>query len=266
MVATKIAGAGSSLRGSAGIVTGAGSGIGRATALAMAAEGARVAIADIDAASGEATASAIAAAGGEAIAIATDVRDEAKVEAMVEAALRAFGRLDWACNNAATGETLAPLTKLSRKDWDGFVEVALVGVWLCMKHEIPAMIERGGGAIVNIGSMVGLNGQPLMSAYAAAKGGVIALSKSAAAEFAPMNVRVNVVNPGMIATPGNEEVAKLLPDFIQRGIDAHALARMGKPEEVAATVAFLCSDGAGFITGQCINVEGGVSVKATTYP
>ena len=260
------AGAAGSLQGTAGIVTGAGSGIGRAIALAMAAEGARVAIAEIDEQAGEATARLVAKAGGEAFAVRTDVRDEAQVEAMVKATLDRFGRLDWACNNAATGEGLVPLTQLTRKEWDSYVEVALVGVWLCMKHEIPALVERGGGAIVNVGSMVGLNGQPLMSAYAAAKGGVIALSKSAAAEFAPMQVRVNVVNPGMIATPGNEEVAKLLPDFMERGIAAHALGRMGKPEEIAATVAFLCSEGAGFITGQCINVEGGVSVKATTYP
>ena len=194
------------------------------------------------------------------------MRDEAAVEAMVRAAVDHFGRLDWACNNAAGGESLVPLTEMTREVWDSFIEVGLVGVWLCMKHEIPVMQEAGGGAIVNIGSMVGVRGNPLMSAYSAAKGGVIALSKSAAAEFAPDGVRVNVVNPGMIATEGNMRVAKLVPDFIERGVAAHALARMGEPDEIAATVAFLCSDGAGFITGEIVNVDGGVSVKATTYP
>ena len=135
-------------------------------------------------------------AGGEAIFVVADLRREDHAAAMVQEALGAFGRLDWACNSASTGESVKLLTELTEEEWDDFVGVSLKGIWLCMKHQIPAMIENGGGAIVNIGSMVGERGMPGLSAYAAAKGGLIALSKTAAAEFAPRGIRVHAVGYG----------------------------------------------------------------------
>lgn len=254
------------LQGRAGIVTGASSGIGRAIAEVAAAEGARLLLADIDEKGGEETLRRVRAAGAEAAFARADVTDESSVRAMVRAAVDRFGALHWAANNAAGGEISKLLCDLTQPEWDSFVDVALKGVWLCMKHEIPAMIESGGGSIVNTGSMVGLNGQPTLGAYAAAKGGVIALSKTAAAEYAPMGIRVNVVNPGMIATPGNQKFLDVAPQIAALAIGAHALNRMGRPEEVANAIVWLASERASFVTGECVAVDGGTQVKATTYP
>ena len=213
------------LDGKVGVVTGAASGIGRAIAQSAAAEGARVVVADILDESGEKTVEWIREHGGEARYVHCDVTSEADVEAMVAAAVSSYGGLDWAANNAAGGEVTKHLHQLDDGEWNAFVDVALRGVFLCMKHELPALLERGGGSIVNTGSMVGVNGMPLMSAYAAAKGGVIALTKSAAAEYAPMNVRVNVVNPGMILTPGNERFLASGTAIAEAALSAHALGR-----------------------------------------
>jgi len=250
----------------AGIVTGAGSGIGRAIAMVAAREGAHVVVADINASKAEETASLIENTGGKVISVHADVTDEDAVRHIVDQATSNFNKLDWAVNNAAAGKTGPLLADCSNKAWDFTINVTLRSVWLCMKHEIPQMIKDGGGSIVNIGSMAGVKGNPMQSAYAAAKGGVIALSKTAAAEYAPQGIRVNVINPGMIRTPGVEYFLDIAPDIAERAISAHALNRMGEPEEVAEVAAFLCSDRSGFITGECIAVDGGTQVKASTYP
>lgn len=254
------------LEGTVGIVTGAGTGIGRATALHAVREGARVLVAGVNRAGGEDTVRKIEKAGGEATFVVADLRREDHVAAMVQEALGAFGKLDWACNSASSGESVKLLTDLTEEEWDDFVGISLKGIWLCMKHEIPAMIAGGGGTIVNVGSMVGVRGMPGLSAYAAAKGGLIALSKSAAAEFAPRGVRVNVVNAGMIRTPANERFEKISPEIARRAIESHALGRMGEPEEVAEMVVWLLSSRSSFVTGECIAVDGGSQVKATTFP
>ncbi len=254
------------LDGSTGIVTGAGAGIGRSIALAAAREGAQVLVSDIRAKTAEETVSLIKDAGGHAIALQADVTDENAVQKMVEQATSSFGRLNWAVNNAAAGEVGTLLADYDTKTWDWTIDVTLKSVWLCMKYEIPRMIKNNGGSIVNIGSMTGVTGNPMQSAYAAAKGGVIALSKSAAAEYAPQGIRVNVINPGMIRTPGVEYFLAIAPDIAERAISAHALNRVGEPEEVADVAVFLCSDRSSFVTGECVAVDGGTQVKATTYP
>jgi NAD(P)-dependent dehydrogenase (short-subunit alcohol dehydrogenase family) len=254
------------LEGTVGIVTGAGSGIGRATALQAAREGARLIVAGVNRAGGEETVRSIEKEGGEASFVVADLRREDHVAALVQEALGAYGRLDWACNSASGGESVKLLTDLTEDEWDDFVGISLKGIWLCMKHEIPAMIASGGGTIVNVGSMVGVRGMPGLSAYAAAKGGLIALSKSAAAEFAPRGIRVNVVNAGMIRTPANERFERVSPELAKRAIESHALGRMGEPEEVAEMAVWLLSSRSSFVTGECIAVDGGSQVKATTFP
>jgi NAD(P)-dependent dehydrogenase (short-subunit alcohol dehydrogenase family) len=254
------------LEGTVGIVTGAGTGIGRAVALQAAREGARLLVAGVNRAGGEDTVRKIEKAGGEASFVVADLRREDHAAAMVQEALASFGRLDWACNSASGGESVKLLTDLTEEEWDDFVGVSLKGIWLCMKHEIPAIVASGGGAIVNVGSMVGVRGMPGLSAYAAAKGGLIALSKTAAAEFAPRGVRVNVVNAGMIRTPANERFQKLSPEIAKRAIESHALGRMGEPDEVAEMAVWLLSARASFVTGECLAVDGGSQVKATTFP
>ena len=254
------------LDGTAGIVTGAGSGIGRSIAIIAVREGAKVVAVDIKAGAAEETVFLIKDLGGKAIALQADVTEEDAVRTMVEKAASDYGCLNWAVNNAAAGETGPLLVDCTSKAWDFTINVTLTSVWLCMKHEIPQMIKNGGGSIVNIGSMAGLKGNPMQSAYAAAKGGVIALSKTAAAEYASRGIRVNVINPGMIRTPGVEYFLTIASDMAERAISAHALNRAGEPEEVAEVAAFLCSDRASFITGECVAVDGGTQVKASTYP
>lgn len=251
------------LDGKVGLVTGAGAGLGRATALLFAREGARVVVADRDVEGGEQTVGQIAAAGGEAIFTAVDVSVAAEVESMVERAVSHFGALHCASNNAASGAGYALTTDIDEKLFDRTLAVTLKGVWLCMKSEIPAMLDAGGGSIVNIGSVSGLKGESFLSAYSAAKGGVAALSKSAAAEFASRGVRVNVVAPGGIATAGMTDYLSRAPDDIrQRTIDVHAMKRLGEPEEIAEAVTWLCSDRSSFTTGHVLVVDGGTLVRS----
>jgi NAD(P)-dependent dehydrogenase (short-subunit alcohol dehydrogenase family) len=252
----------SMLDGKVGIVTGGGAGIGRATALSFASEGARVVVADRDVAAGERTAAEIVEMGGESLFVHTDVSVTADVEAMVEATLARFGRLDCASNNAAAGSGYSLTVDVSEKVWDRTLAVTLKGVWLCMKSEIPAMLASGGGSIVNVGSVSGLKGEAFLSAYSAAKGGVVALSKSAASEYAARGVRINVVCPGGIATDGMLDYLSRAPEVKQRTIDAHAMGRLGAPEEIAEAVTWLCCDRASFTTGHVMIVDGGSLVKS----
>jgi NAD(P)-dependent dehydrogenase (short-subunit alcohol dehydrogenase family) len=247
------------LEGKSALITGGGGGIGRATALAFAREGARVAVADIAAEAARQTVAAINAAGGQAMSLAGEVASDTEVAALIGAVVAAYGRLDCAFNNAgiagwqvdAAGKKTA---EWSEEAFDRMIAVNLKGVWLCMKHEIAQMLAQGGGAIVNTGSIAGLAGLPTSSAYVAAKHGVVGLTKTAAIEYAEAGIRVNAVCPGYIKTPMTEEV------MTRRGTAILAqtpMRRMGSPEEIAEMVVWLCSDRAGYVTGAAYNVDGG---------
>ena len=247
-----------------GIVTGGGSGIGRATAIMFAEDGARVTVADLNAESGRETATMIEARGGKALFVEADVSEARDVERMVRATVDAFGALHCASNNAAGGTGFSPLPDIDEKGWNHTLDVTLTGVWLCMKYEIPAMLESGGGSIVNVSSVSGMRGEAFLAAYSAAKGGVIALSKTAAAEYAQRGIRVNVVCPGGVRTPAIERYFRAMPDAEQASIRTHAMRRIAEPEEIADVVTFLCSDRSSFVTGHVMVADGGVLVNPHT--
>ena len=252
------------MRGKVALVTGAASGIGRATALAFANAGARVLIADVQPKQGEAAAREIAdaarAAGGDALFVRADVSKADEVQAMVARAVEAFGGLDYAFNNAGIEGALAATGDYPVDAWNHVIAVNLTGVFLCMKHEIAAMRSRGGGAIVNNASILGLVGFAKAPAYTAAKHGVLGLTKVTALELATEKIRVNAVCPGFIETP------MVMQRGVHAGSDAaayeqiaalHPMHRLGKSEEIASAVLFLCSDGASFITGEHLLIDGG---------
>ena len=249
------------LEGKTGIVTGAGQGIGRAIALSYAREGARVVVADFNADLGAETVGLIEAAGGEAMFCFGDVSKEDSVKAMVDTAISAYGRLDIACNSAALSRGSGPIHEYERSVFDQTLEMCLTNTWLCMKYEIAAMLQTGGGAIVNISSNSSLKGQAFNTAYAAAKGGVNILTKSAAAEYGGQGIRINAVSPGVIRTPGVEKYFEEQPKIAEGLKKAAVMNRLGEPEEIAEAVTFLSSDRASFITGQLLSVDGGGSVR-----
>ena len=247
------------LDGKSTLITGGGGGIGRATALAFAREGARVAVADLMAEAARETVALVNAAGGQAISLAGDMSRDADVRAMIEAVVGTYGRLDCAFNNAgiagwqvdAAGKKTA---EWSEEAFDRMIAVNLKGVWLCMRHELPQMQTQGGGAIVNTASIAGLAGLPSASAYVAAKHGVVGLTKTAAIEYAEAKIRVNAVCPGYIRTRMTEPSMQLRGEAIL----AHTpLKRMGNPEEIAEMVVWLCSERASYVSGAAYNVDGG---------
>jgi NAD(P)-dependent dehydrogenase (short-subunit alcohol dehydrogenase family) len=247
------------LEGRSALVTGGASGIGRATALAMVREGARVAVADRSADGAAETVDMINKGGGQAIAIAADVGNEGEVQAMVARTVDAFGRLDCAFNNAGiaprhVGPAGQRTHEMSRQSFDGMLAVNLTGVFLCMKHEIAHMLGHGGGAIVNTASIAGLVGLPSAANYVAAKHGVVGLTKTAALEYAPDNIRVNCVNPGYIKTPMTDPGMAERYERLMTRVPMH---RLGLPEEIAEAVVWLCSDRASFMSGACHVVDGG---------
>jgi len=244
-----------------GLVTGAGGGIGRTTAIHFAREGARVGVADWNAENARETVSLIQAEGGDALYLETDVSDESQVASMVERTVAHFGALHCASNNAALGAGFHALTELDRARWDRCLGVTLTGVWLCLKYEIPAMLEAGGGAIVNISSISGMRGEAEQAAYSAAKGGVNALTFTAAAEYAARGVRVNAVAPGGIETPGIAHYFEARPEVREATVATHAMRRLGRPEEIAEAVVYLCSDRSSFMTGHVMAVDGGIQVN-----
>jgi len=245
------------LRGKVAVVTGASSGIGRASALVFAREGAKVVVADVIVAGGEETVRLIKAAGGEALFVKADMAKAAEVEAMVNTAVATYGRLDCAHNNAGVEGAMGTTADYTEADWDRVIRVNLTGVWLCMKYEIPQMLKEGGGAIVNTASGAGLVGVPRMPAYVASKHGVVGLTRTAALEYAKSGVRVNAVCPGVIQTPMVERVTAKRPGMAERMAAAEPVGRMGKPEEIAEAVVWLCSDAASFVTGHAMSVDGG---------
>jgi NAD(P)-dependent dehydrogenase (short-subunit alcohol dehydrogenase family) len=250
------------LEGKVGLVTGAGAGIGRATALVFAAEGARVAVVDRDAEAGRETVARVAAAGGEAHFVAADVSVAADAEAMVAETVSRFGRLDCASNNAAASGGYHLTADIPTRSWDLAIAVGLTGVWQSLRWEIPAMLAAGGGAIVNIGSVAGIKGEAYLAAYAAAKGGVLALTKTAAAEYAARGVRVNAVCPGGVRTAGILHYFEAAPEREAPTVATHALGRLGEPGEIADAVAWLCSDRSSFTTGSVHVVDGGALVRS----
>ena len=243
------------MEGKAGIVTGAAGGIGRATAVAFAREGAAVVIADLEQrrADGEETVSLVEADGGRAVFVACDVTRAAEQEALVRATVERFGALDFAHNNAGV-ELQALLTETSEPDWDLVIDVNVKGVWLGLKAQIPQMVAQGGGAIVNTSSLAGLIGAPALGAYVASKHAVVGLTKTAAIECAPHNIRVNAVCPAAIATA---MIKELPPERQQELASPQAIKRFGRPEEVAEAVVWLCSDRASFVTGTAMAVDAG---------
>lgn len=239
------------------IITGAGSGIGRATAIIMAREGAKVVVADISERGGEETVALVKQAGGDALFCRTDVTLEDQVKNLVETAVRIFGRLDCAVNNAGFGNRMAMTAELELSDWTPVLNLCLLSTFMCMKYEIPAMLRTGGGAIVNTASNSALLAVPTQSAYCAAKAGVVGLTRTAAIEYASQGIRANSVCPGLILTPAIQK-------FAAEGVDWSKqvpipLGRPGEPGEVGELMAWLCSPRASFLTAQTISIDGGMS-------
>jgi NAD(P)-dependent dehydrogenase (short-subunit alcohol dehydrogenase family) len=247
-----------SLEGKVALVTGAGSGIGRAAALAFAREGAKVVVADVAVEGGNETVQLVEKAGGQGFFVKADVSAAASVEEMVRTAVDQFGGLDCAFNNAGIEGAQAPTDECTEENWDRVLTVNLKGVWLCLKHEIAYMRTHGGGAIVNTASVAGLVGFPNIPAYNASKGGVVQLTRTAALEYAKEGIRVNAVCPGVIRTPMVERFLGGSPEAEAQFTAMEPVGRMGTPEEVAEAAVWLCSDGASFVTGLPMPVDGGL--------
>src|SRR6516162_5761289 len=239
------------------LVTGGGSGIGRATALALAQEGATVMIADYVQEGGERTVKMISDAGGTASFTPTDVSITPQVEAMVAKTVETYGRINGAFNNAGIEGRMATTVDTSEENFDRTIAINLKGVWLCMKYEIPQMLKQGGGSIVNTASVAGLVGFERLPAYNASKHGVVGLTRTAALEYATKNIRVNCVCPGAIRTPMTERIIDSGGFSEQQIIAGEPIGRMGRPEEIAQGVVWLLSDSASFVTGHPMTIDGG---------
>jgi NAD(P)-dependent dehydrogenase (short-subunit alcohol dehydrogenase family) len=246
------------VEGKVALVTGGASGIGRATALTFAREGAKLVIADLNADGGQQTVHMITEQGGEAIFVRTDVSKAVEVQALISKAVETYGRLDCAHNNAGiAGGGRALTAEYPEERWQQVIAVNLTGVWFCMKYEIPQMLSHGSGAIVNTASAAGLVGGRGISAYVASKHGVVGLTKTAALEYAQQGIRVNCVCPGAIQTPMTDR-AWSDPERRARVIASEPIGRIGNPEEVAEAVVWLCSDAASFVTGHAMSIDGGL--------
>ena len=239
------------------LVTGGSSGIGRATALAFAREGAKVVVADVGTEGGEETVGMVKENGGDAAFLKVDVSRRDEVESMVARVLEIHGRLDCAFNAAGIEGPVGLGTDLSEEDWDRIIDINLKGVWLCMKYEVPAMLERGGGAIVNVSSVSGLEGSGTMPAYTASKHGVAGLTRAFANEHGGNGIRVNAVCPGDIDTPMADRIRSATLDERAWGADRIPIGRSAPPAEVAEVAVWLCSDAASYVNGILMPVDGG---------
>jgi NAD(P)-dependent dehydrogenase (short-subunit alcohol dehydrogenase family) len=240
------------------LVTGGNAGIGRAAAIEFTKQGAQVVVSGRREKEGLEVIDELETLGGEAIFIKTDVSKESDVKAMIEQTLATFGRLDCAFNNAGIVQAPTPLPDQTEETYDQIMDINVKGVWLSLKHEIPAMLKTGGGAIVNNSSVGGLVGFATAPVYVASKHAVIGLTKSVALEYATQHVRVNAVAPGTIETRMFRDFA---PEVRQMLESAHPMGRIGQPEEIASTVVWLCSDGASFVTGQTVPIDGGYTAQ-----
>jgi NAD(P)-dependent dehydrogenase (short-subunit alcohol dehydrogenase family) len=244
------------------LITGAASGIGRATSLLFAEQGAKLVFADVDSAGSDETARLCGERGAEALCVPCDVTDAGQVQALVDAAVQCYGRLDCAFNNAGVGGSSAPFAEYQEDDFKRVIGINLTGVFLCMRSELGQMISQSGGAIVNTASVVGVIGYPLLAAYNAAKHGVIGLTRTAALEYATRGIRVNAVCPGWTETPMvmDEGPSPASDKDVYDAIAGLApMHRLGQPIEIAQAVAWLCSDAASFVTGHPLVVDGGVA-------
>lgn len=247
--------------GKVALITGAGSGIGQATAVEFARRGARVVVSDISREGIASTVGTISDRGGDALPVVGDVSVREDVDKLIGETVSHFGRLDFAFNNAGIEGDSADTASCTEENWDRVIDVNLKGVWLCMRAEIPVMKEQGGGVVVNCASVAGLVGFKGLPAYCASKGGVVELSRASALECASSGVRVNSICPGVIRTPmvervfdGDEEAAAAIAAM-------EPIGRLGTPEEVASAVLWLCSPGAGFVTGHALVVDGGLTAQ-----
>jgi len=248
--------------GKVAIVTGAGSGIGQACAIAYAREGARVVVSDIQEDSGQQTVRMISDSGGESFFFKADVSISKEVREMIKAAVEKYDRLDLACNNAGIGGPSAPTGEYPEDGWNKVIAINLTGVWLCMRYEIPEMLRTGGGAIINMASILGRVGFVGSPAYVAAKHGVLGLTKAAAIEYATRNIRINAVCPGFIYTPLLEKAGMARGTELYSTIsNMHPVKRMGTSEEVASAVIWLSSPQASFVTGESLLVDGGYTAQ-----
>lgn len=241
-------------------ITGAGSGIGRATALAFAREGATVIVTGVFYEDLQNTVNLIEKTGGRAWSIICDVSSESDITAALNETVKKFGRLDFAFNNAGIEQPVKPMIDITADEWDRLFAVNIRGVFLCMKHQIPLMLKQGGGAIVNTSSGAGIKGFRGQAAYAATKHGLIGLTKSAALDYADANIRINAVCPGIIETPMMDRFTGGTDEGQKRVIAQEPVGRMGRPEEIAETVIWLCSDAGAFTIGAAIVVDGGQTV------
>ena len=247
--------------GKVALITGGGSGIGRASALALAAQGAKVVVADVNVEGGDETVHRIKDGGGEAFFVQADVSAGAQVAAMVQKTVDTFGRLDCAVNNAGIsgGGMMARVADIEEEIFDRTIAVNLKGVWLCMKYELPVMVQQGGGVIVNMASVAGLIGSPKGAAYSASKHGVIGLTRTAALDYAKYKIRVNAVCPAYTDTPMVSDVIESNPAMGKITAQANPMKRLGRPEEIAEGVLWLCSDAASFVTGHALAMDGGLT-------
>ena len=246
-----------SMEGRVAFVTGSGSGIGRGIALVFAREGAKVVVTDIDIEAGQQTVDIIKKQGGIAIFVKADVTQSSQVEKLINRVVEVYGRLDCACNNAGIPGLRVPLIEFPEDQWNLVIDTDLKGVWLCMKYQIPQMLEQGKGAIVNISSAAGLKPNKGSTAYCSAKHGIIGLTKMAALEHAEAGIRVNTICPGPIRTPFVEDLIKKDPKREAWYISTTPMRRMGTPAEIGEAVVWLCSDAASYITGITLPVDGG---------
>jgi len=244
--------------GKVALVTGGASGLGRASAIALAQEGAKVAVSDVSVSEGETTARMISAAGGQAIFVRADVTNSAEVEALVQETAKTFGRLDLALNNAGIDGVRARTADYPEDAWRQVININLTGVFLCLKFELPLMVKQGSGVIINMSSVAGVTGFPGHAAYTASKHGVIGLTKTAAIDYAKAGIRVNAICPAYTRTPMLSRMLEQRPDLEAKLISRVPLRRLGTAEEVAQAVLYLFSDAAAFITGHSLVMDGGI--------